>query len=243
MLEDPQGKTIQGMVIDAVGTLIDPVPSVGNVYAEAARRQGVEIRDEEVRERFKRSFGADEVDDLRGPLATDEAIEQRRWRRIVADVLPGLPDPERAFNELWNHFARPSAWQCYPDVHPALKIFFQLNLNICIGSNFDGRLRGVLLGLPELNNFGPGLADSVVISSEVGRRKPHPDFYAAACDRLDLPADRVLFVGDDLENDLQGPRRAGLQAVLIDRSGQFPGDIPRLPDLLALANKLTQAAA
>src|SRR5579884_2877354 len=112
---------IVGLVVDAVGTLIEPRPSVALVYAEAARRQGLEVDPAEVKARFRVHFGADEVDELRGPMATDEASEHRRWRRIVENVLPGLPDPDRGFAELWEHFGRPESWRCFPDVGPALR--------------------------------------------------------------------------------------------------------------------------
>ena len=79
-------------------------------------------------------------------------------------------------------------------------------LPVRIASNFDGRLRAVAAGLPELAGF----VDTLIISSEVGYRKPHPAFYAAACASLGLPTDRVLSVGDDPENDVLGAERAGL---------------------------------
>src|SRR4051794_26344427 len=43
MLNESLWTGIDGIVFDAVGTLIDPYPSVAEVYAEAARRQGVHI--------------------------------------------------------------------------------------------------------------------------------------------------------------------------------------------------------
>lgn len=43
--------------------------------------------------------------------------------------------------------------------------------------------------------------DAVVVSGEVGARKPAPEIYAAAEDRL--PADGYAFVADDLERDLR----------------------------------------
>jgi len=230
---------IRGIVLDAVGTLIDPCPSVADAYAEAARRQGVVLDRVEVRDRFRRHFGEDEVDDLRGPLATDEAVERHRWRRIVAGVLPEVADPALAFEQLWDHFGRPGAWRAFNDVVPALRRIEALGLPVRVASNFDGRLRGVLRGLDGL----AGLSDGAVISSEVGRRKPHPDFYRAACDRMGLPPDRVLCVGDDPENDSRGPRRAGLPAVLVDRDGRaHADDLPRLPGLLALAERIEEAA-
>ena len=75
-----------------------------------------------------------------------------------------------------------------------------MGVSVCVGSNFDARLRGVVQGLPELDSC----VDSLVISSEVGYRKPHPSFFRAACDHLGLPPERVLCVGDDLENDVRG---------------------------------------
>jgi putative hydrolase of the HAD superfamily len=108
---------------------------------------------------------------------------------------------------------------------------------VCIGSNFDTRLRKVVQGLPELAEC----ADALVISSEVGYRKPHPSFYHAACARLGLAPERVLCVGDDVENDVRGAIRAGLSGLLLDRASRAPDDLPHVPNLTALVqSKLSQ---
>lgn len=221
---------IEGIVLDAVGTLIDPRPTVAEAYAQAALRQGVVLEPVVVRRRFREHFGAADVDEQRGPMATDEACEARRWRRIVDHVLPELPDPERGFLELWDHFARPGSWRCFDDVGPALRALAAAGLPLRIASNFDARLRGIVRRLTELSAW----AEPLIISSEVGYRKPHPAFYRAACASLDLPPHRVLCVGDDPENDVYGPRRAGLHATLIDRDGGASSDPTCLPDLSAL---------
>lgn len=57
------------------------------------------------------------------------------------------------------------------------------------------------------------ILDPVVISGEVGLRKPHAAIYELALDRLGLPADRVLFI-DDAEPNVLGARTAGLHALL-----------------------------
>ena len=85
-------------------------------------------------------------------------------------------------------------------------------------------------GLPELDSW----VDSLVISSEVGYRKPHASFFRAACDHLGLPPERVLCVGDDLENDVRGAIRAGLSGLFLDRVAQRPADLPHVPNLTAL---------
>jgi putative hydrolase of the HAD superfamily len=230
MLNESTWSGIDGIVFDAVGTLIDPQPPVAEVYTEAARRQGVNLDRAVVKARFHQYFRNDEVDEMRGPLVTDEATEFRRWRRIVSNVLPEVPNPDRAFFELWDHFGRPEAWRCFHDVEPALRFLSARQIPIRIASNFDGRLRTVVTGLAEL----ACCASPLVVSSEVGFRKPHAAFYHAACASLRLPPDRVLCVGDDLENDVEGARRAGLRGLLLDRHDQRPEELPWVPDLAAL---------
>ena len=206
---------IEGIVLDAVGTLIEPEPSVAEVYLTAARRQGIVLRAEDVHARFGRHFRDDEADESLGPMVTSEPLERRRWRRIVGQVLPEVPDLDRVFDELWDHFGRAQAWRCFADAGPVVATLKSAGFRLAVASNFDGRLRRVVAGLPELAALSSGL----VISSEVGYRKPHPRFYQAVCEALGLAADRLLFVGDDSENDALGPTRAGLRGVLLDRRG------------------------
>jgi putative hydrolase of the HAD superfamily len=216
MIIESPGNGFLGVVFDAVGTLIEPDPPVAVVYAGSAARQGVSLDLGEVKTRFLRVFRDDEEAEARAPLATDEPAEYRRWQRIVARVLPELPDPARGFEELWTHFSRPESWRCFPDVAPTLDGLRARGFVVRIGSNFDGRLRAIVRGLADL----AALVEGLVISSEVGYRKPHPEFFRAVRDAFDLPPDRIVCVGDDLENDVLGAERAGLRGVLVDRRGR-----------------------
>ena len=146
---------------------------------------------EEVKARFQVHFQSDKVHAEQGVLSTDEATERRRWRMIVTGVLPEVAEPDRAFDELWDHFSRPDSWRCYPDVVPVLDSLAEQGISVCVGSNFDGRLRGVVKGLPELRDR----TESLVISSEVGFRKPHPSFFHAACAQLGLPPAKCIVRG------------------------------------------------
>jgi putative hydrolase of the HAD superfamily len=224
---------IRGIVFDAVGTLIKPVPSVAEAYTAAAGRQGVVLDPDEVRARFQLHFQSDEVHAAHGVLSTDEATERRRWRMIVTGVLPEVSEPDRAFDELWDHFGRPDSWRCYPDVQPVLDSLAERGISVCVGSNFDRRLRGVVSGFPELSVR----AESLVISSEVGFRKPHPSFFRAACAQLRLPPAKVLCVGDDPENDVRGAIRAGLSGLLLTRGVRITDDLPHVPTLTVLIER------
>jgi epoxide hydrolase-like predicted phosphatase len=75
------------------------------------------------------------------------------------------------------------------------------------------------------------LLDPVVISGEVGLRKPHPAIYELALDRLGVPAHRVLFI-DDAEPNVLGARKVGLQALLhIDHPSTRAALAELVPDL------------
>jgi putative hydrolase of the HAD superfamily len=55
--------------------------------------------------------------------------------------------------------------------------------------------------------------DFTVFSSEVGKRKPHPDIFRRALDALDVAAEHALFVGDRLYEDVRGAAEVGLTTV------------------------------
>jgi len=58
----------------------------------------------------------------------------------------------------------------------------------------------------------PELFDAVVISGEVGIRKPDPAIYALAAERLGLPPEACVFV-DDLPGNLKPARAIGMATL------------------------------
>jgi len=59
------------------------------------------------------------------------------------------------------------------------------------------------------------LVDAIVFSSETGRRKPAPEVYRAAIEAIGTEPERTLFVGDRVREDYEGPRAAGMRAVIV----------------------------
>ncbi|MGH7777266.1 MAG: HAD family hydrolase [Candidatus Dormibacterales bacterium] len=83
---------------------------------------------------------------------------------------------------------------------------------------------------------GTGIAarvDAVVLSSEVGRRKPAPEVYLAALAALHTPARQALHVGDRLLEDFRGPTAVGMRAVLCTALAEEPAP-PGVPSIARL---------
>jgi putative hydrolase of the HAD superfamily len=55
--------------------------------------------------------------------------------------------------------------------------------------------------------------DAIILSSEVGKRKPHPAIFERALSELDVDASVALFVGDRLEADVLGASRIGMKTI------------------------------
>ncbi|MFQ5484616.1 MAG: HAD family hydrolase [Desulfobacterales bacterium] len=58
-----------------------------------------------------------------------------------------------------------------------------------------------------------GFFHVVLISGELGYRKPHPATFDRLAEQLNVKKDQILYVGDDPEADVIGARQAGLQPV------------------------------
>jgi putative hydrolase of the HAD superfamily len=159
-------------------------------------------------EQYVASESEDEIDWLEATRAS--------WERA------GLSLPEGLLYEIVD--AEQMCWDRIVRVDPeALQVLSVL------------RSRGVKRGIcsnapfpPEMmrrqvasNGIGE-LMDGIVFSSMVGRRKPAPEMYRAALDAIGVAPERVLFVGNRVREDYDGPRSMGMQAVLYTAHNSEP---------------------
>ncbi|MFN3766894.1 MAG: HAD family hydrolase [Ectopseudomonas guguanensis] len=79
----------------------------------------------------------------------------------------------------------------------------------------------------------------VVISSEAcGYSKPSSEIFHAGADALGYPAEQCVFVGDHPQNDYQGAKTSGMQAVWLEGFHDWPSDFAPATHSIRSLNEL-----
>jgi putative hydrolase of the HAD superfamily len=218
--------SIRAVSFDVGGTLIEPYPSVGHIYAEVALESRLPHFDPELLNgRFEAAWNN------RGNFN----YSLQSWAQLVAGTFGGdaaaFGASTRFFQRLYGRFSEPGAWHVYDDVIPALEALSKSGLKLAVVSNWDDRLRLLLRNL-NLDRF----FHSIEVSVESGFHKPAPEIFQRAVRSLSMPPDAVLHVGDSVLEDVEGAERAGLHPLLIRRKAgnQQSKSISSLTQLAAM---------
>ena len=100
---------------------------------------------------------------------------------------------------------------------------------LAVLSNFDDGETGHAI---VTDTGAASLFETIVISADIGLRKPHPESYRGVCRTLKLAPEQILFVGDDAQCDVFGPKRVGMRSAWINRRQKpLPEGCPE-PDLM-----------
>ncbi|MEU0845397.1 HAD-IA family hydrolase [Streptomyces sp. NPDC005962] len=139
----------------------------------------------------------------------DLSAHQHRaaYTALIAEA--GLPRAELT-QALYDRHKTPAAWRPYPDTEATLRELRRRGVPVAVVSNIGWDLRPVFRA-HDLD----GLVDAYVLSFELGRQKPDPAIFRAACDTLGLPPSEVLMVGDDRTAD-GGAKALGCPVHFVD---------------------------
>ena len=133
-----------------------------------------------------------------------------------------------------SRFSRPGAMRTFPDVAEVLAVLQNAHYRLGIVSNWSWNLRERVAQVELDTHF-----EIVWASAYAGCNKPHPGIFFQALVQMDLSARRTLYVGDSYRHDIVGARNAGLDAVLLDRTGTVDApDCPVIQDLRELLDFL-----
>jgi putative hydrolase of the HAD superfamily len=209
------GGGYEAVLFDALGTLVEldpPWPLLQNALAA----HDVEIDESQAREAMLAEMAYYRAHHMEGHDERSLAELRERCARVLQESLPTADHPLPPA-DLTEALLQAIRFRPYPDAAPALGRLRHLGIRSAIVSNWDVSLRRTLgeIGLA-------GLVDEIVVSAEAGVAKPAPGIFELALRRLRCPPGKALFVGDSPETDIAGAQRAGLRAVLIDRTAAAP---------------------
>lgn len=218
---------LPAVLFDAADTLLELTPAFPELLSEQWLGDQGAPSAEAVREALW-AIGSE------GHWPDDEPDPEARlttWTDFFHEALrrSGGADSRDAALRAARYALDPANYRCYDDVLPCLERLRAAGHQLALVSNFDQWLRDVLTALDLSRHF-----DAIVISSELGVEKPHPEIFARTCALLDRSPADCVFVGDSLVVDVDGASAAGMHPLLIDRYGRFPDfSGPRVTGLTA----------
>jgi 2-haloacid dehalogenase len=132
-----------------------------------------------------------------------------------------LDDPELR-TRLMNLYLALSA---YPEVPATLQRLKRAGMKLAILSNGSPAMLAAAAGHAGIAD----LLDAILSVEEVQVYKPHPSVYALVSERLNVVAERVVFVSSN-GWDAYSAKAFGFRTLWCNRFGQAPERIPETPD-------------
>ena len=201
----------RAVLFDVGDTLIRLSGSGGVLLAAAAAALGAEPGPGELELVWRRVLDRASTGDELGKGRDLSAARHREvWTALYTaagceQVAAGLSD------ELYARTVDPASWEAFPDSVAVLRAVRERGLRVGVLSDTGFDFRPAL----DRTGLGPYL-DVVLFSYELGVCKPAAKSFLTACDRLGVPPEQVLMVGDNPLTD-GGAVAAGLTTLLLPR--------------------------
>ena len=102
----------------------------------------------------------------------------------------------------------------FPEENRAALDALRSKYRLAVLSNFDHgpTVEAALAGFGIHDRF-----EVIVVSADVGWRKPHPEIFRETLRRMGIGPDQAIFVGDTPEADVLGPQGVGMDVIWIER--------------------------
>ncbi|HEV7656870.1 MAG TPA: HAD family phosphatase [Mycobacteriales bacterium] len=188
---------LRGLLVDYGGVLTNPLSEFIGAWT---RREGVDS--DRFSELMRRWLGPDSTSNPVHDLETGR-VDAAEFERLLAAELAGSSpaDADRTAGMLTRMF---SGMEVVPTMIDTVRAARVAGIRTGLLSNS--------WGLDYVRDGWDTLFDAVVISGEVGLRKPDPAIFVLAAERLRLPAEQIVFV-DDLRPNVRAAAAAGMVGV------------------------------
>jgi len=200
--QEKRMKVIRGVLLDIDGTLVQSNDAHARSWVQALAEHGINVPYAEVRQRIGK--GGDkllpEVAGIDSESDQGKKLSQRRKEIFLKDYLPLLTP-------------------C-PGARALLARMKQQGLKLAVASSAKNEELHQLLRVCGADE----VIDTKTSSDDVENSKPDPDTVSAALDKVGLPADQVVFLGDT-PYDVEAGVRAGVRVVAVRCGGWSDADL------------------
>jgi len=220
---------LKALLFDLGGTLVKISSEIPNVMKRVLNLRGINRSLKEISHARKEVEKGLDFQDL--PKLLDEFWIQ--WNeRILSNlhVKSSIQTAKFIKTHWWDY----SDVSLYPDAEKILPLLKERDLKLGIITN--GLQSDVDKILPKVSL--QGFFDIVVVIDTLRKMKPDVEVFYYALEKLRTAPSDAIFIGDEMEADYNGARKAGLNAYLIDREGKVHDEnvnkISSLNDLFKL---------
>jgi YjjG family noncanonical pyrimidine nucleotidase len=241
-VETATPKHYEAFILDADNTLFDFDRAERDALREALQANGYEEVSGELVHRYHR------INDELWKLFEKGSIDQKqlrieRFRRLMS-TSPPLKRETRGFTpdpaHIGERYIEALSAKGYLLPH-ALPVLRELSAKVplLLLSNGIAAVQRRRIGRSGIG----GYFKSILISAELGLAKPDPAIFTLAVEKLQLPKERILCVGDSASSDIRGGRGAGIDTCWFAPAGtpypeQEPQPLYRISDLRQLLDFL-----
>lgn len=202
--------TIRAILFDIGWTLIYPKPTRKEAIEKYLLAQGHTLPPDVLASAYRAAAYFYRIRRWQPQAVANIVQFWQEYYTIYAEHL-GIEDPgvSAAINA---HASKTVQYHLYPTTLPVLQELRRRGYLIGAVSNWSAVLLDILENLRLIDYL-----DSIVVSDIVGYHKPQPEIFRNALIRLGVPASAAIHIGDDLEADVEGARRAGIRPIWLDR--------------------------
>lgn len=202
-------KKIKAICFDYYGTLVEigkPFQKLKDWFAESLKNRDITSNIE----RFYIYFSKQRIRlEKSSQFMLGQDILNKSYTLACAhfDIIPCISEFEQFIYHL---FVSPKAYEDALDTLKEIRKKYRIGLV----TNADNNILQKSLQQQKFT------FDCVVSSEDAQCNKPKKDIFLKAANQLKVNTSEILFVGDSVEEDIEGALNCGMHAILISRSGK-----------------------
>ncbi len=227
--ESEREPSVKAVLLDLGGTLVS-MTEIPEIYRRILGAHGITRSSEEISHAQKEVEKQLDIQEL-AVLFEEYWI---RWNLLILRRLGIEENAEALAQKIADRWWDYADVMLQADVEETLQKLRVMGLKIGIVTNgLESDYRQILEKVGLLDFF-----DVKVGIDNVGKMKPDRDIFLYALNKLEVLPSETLFVGDQLIEDYEGAKKAGLTPLLIDRDDVIGSNVEKIRSLKEILNYL-----